>query len=107
MSQFKLFIHKVNAVSAVKIGIIAGLASVFIGAIAFALSWNIWGGGMPGYRIFVFPGNFVLSFFSEEINFWPKLLLMLSGQFILVSLFFGCLQLVYKKLSGSKKINNQ
>ncbi|WP_416305453.1 hypothetical protein [Neptunicella sp. SCSIO 80796] len=64
----------------------AGLLSVLIGGVAFVLNWYVWGGGMPGYGIFLFPGNLVLAIFSEEINFWPKFLLLLGGQFTLIAL---------------------
>jgi len=37
---------------------------------------------LPGYEIVVSPAMFVLSFFSEETDFVPKMILFLSGQFI-------------------------
>ncbi|MCH8538119.1 MAG: hypothetical protein LAT66_10165 [Alkalimonas sp.] len=79
-----------------KISIIAlraGAASVVIGLIAFALSWNLWalwGGPMPGIQVLLYPGNLSLVYlwhplFTEEVNFWPKLALQMVGQFTVVA----------------------
>lgn len=42
--------------------------------------------GIWVYQVFALPGVWFLTFFSEEINFWPKLALLLSGQFILTTI---------------------
>jgi|GEM_PF-815227 len=71
----------------------SGLIAMIIGGIAFSLSWNFWelfGGPLPGYRVFLFPGNLTLTYFwhpifTEEVNFWPKLFMLLFGQFIVVA----------------------
>ncbi|MGX5913227.1 hypothetical protein ACR0ST_00645 [Aliidiomarina sp. Khilg15.8] len=71
----------------------AGFAAVVIGVIAFALSWNlwdIWGGPMPGVQVLLFPGNLTLVYvwhplFTEEVTFWPKLAMLLVGQFVVVA----------------------
>lgn len=71
----------------------SGLIAMVFGAIAFYLSWNSWdlfGGPLPGYRVFLFPGNLTLVYFwhpifTEEVNFWPKLFMLLIGQFIVVT----------------------
>ncbi|MBB6522114.1 hypothetical protein [Pseudoteredinibacter isoporae] len=42
--------------------------------------------GIWVYQVFALPGIWFLTFFSEEINFWPKLALLLSGQFILTAI---------------------
>lgn len=76
-----------------KIATFSGLIATIIGLIAFSLSWNLWeffGGPLPGYTIFLFPGNLTLTFFwhpifTEEVNFWPKLFMLLFGQFIVVT----------------------
>ncbi|GAA6151976.1 hypothetical protein [Pseudoteredinibacter isoporae] len=39
--------------------------------------------GIWVYQVFALPGKWFLSFLSEEINFWPKLALLMSGQFVL------------------------
>lgn len=75
------------------IALLAGVAAVVIGLLAFALSWNfwqLWDGPMPGSWLLLLPGNLTLIYlwhplFTEEINFWPKLLLQMSGQFLLVT----------------------
>ena len=77
----------------VSIAIISGAMSVVIGFVAFALSWNfwqLWGGPLPGLQLVLFPGNLTLVYlwhplFTEEINFWPKLALLMAGQFAVVA----------------------
>ena len=71
----------------------SGVGAVFVGLVAFALSWNLWdfwGGPMPGIEILLFPGNISLVYvwhplFTEEVNFWPKLFLLMLGQFLIVT----------------------
>ena len=75
------------------IAVWAGLISVIIGAVTFALSWNLYdalGGPMPGTKGLLFPGNLTLIYvwhplFTEEINFWPKFALQMFGQFCVVT----------------------
>ena len=55
--------------------------SLLVGAVAFFYNWNIYGGGWDHFGVFLFPGNLVLSMFTEEIDFWSKLALQMSGQF--------------------------
>lgn len=82
-----------NLLKSVKVAIYSGFIAVIIGLIAFSLSWNLWAffnGPLPGYRIFLFPGNLTLTYFwhpifTEEVNFWPKLFMLLLGQFIVVT----------------------
>ncbi|MDP5210556.1 hypothetical protein [Microbulbifer sp. 2205BS26-8] len=59
-----------------------GFAALLIGMAAFFYNWNLYGGGWQYFRIFLFPGNVVLSLFTEEMDFWPKFLLQMSGQFL-------------------------
>lgn len=81
------------------IAIVAGVAAVVIGLLAFAISWNFWpfwGGPMPGRWLLLLPGDLTLIYlwhplFSEEINFWPKLVLQMSGQFIVVTVITAVL----------------
>ena len=71
----------------------AGLISVIIGAVTFALSWNLYdvlGGPMPGSKVLLFPGSLTLIYvwhplFTKEINFWPKFALQMFGQFFVVT----------------------
>ena len=75
------------------VAIYSGAIATLIGLIAFPLSWNLWAvfsGPLPGYQILLFPGNLSLIYFwhpvfTEEINFWPKLFMLLSGQFVVVT----------------------
>ena len=75
------------------IAILSGVASVLIGLVAFALSWNLWdlwGGPMPGVQVILFPGNLSLVYiwhplFTEEVDFWSKLALQMLGQFFVVT----------------------
>ena len=75
------------------IALIAGVIAAAIGLVAFALNWhfpNFWSGAMPGVTALLFPGHLTLVYlwhplFTEEINFWPKLLLLMLGQFLLTS----------------------
>lgn len=88
------------------IAIYAGVAAVVIGLVAFSLSWNLWefwGGPLPGFQVLLFPGNLTLVYvwhplFTEEINFWPKLVLLLIGQFVVVSCIVGVFAYITKKL---------
>ncbi len=82
-----------NLPKSIKVAIYSGLSATIFGLIAFSLSWNLWelfDGPLPGYRIFLFPGNLTLTYFwhpifAEEVNFWPKLFTLLLGQFTVVT----------------------
>jgi len=55
-----------NLTKSINVAIYYGVISMVIGLIAFSLSWNLWGffgGPLPGYRIFLFPGNLTLTYF--------------------------------------------
>ena len=88
------------------IALFAGAIAAAVGLIAFTLSWNmwdVWGGPLPGYQLFLLPGNLTLVYiwhplFTEELSFWPKLVLLLFGQFSLVAMTTALLALVLKKL---------
>ncbi|AWF81231.1 hypothetical protein BTJ40_10595 [Microbulbifer sp. A4B17] len=66
-----------------RLSAIAGLIFLAIGLLAFVYNWKVVGGGWPYFSTFLFPGNLVLALFSEEIDFWPKFALQMSGQFLL------------------------
>lgn len=78
-----------------------GAVAVLIGLIAFTLSWNMWEfwqGPLPGYQFFLFPGNLTLIYvwhplFTEEVNFWPKLFMLIFGQFIVTS---SCCEILFR-----------
>ncbi|MFI2812458.1 MULTISPECIES: hypothetical protein [Microbulbifer] len=61
--------------------LVAGLSTA-AGGIAFVYNWQCYDGGWPYFGIVLLPGNLVLSLFTEEIDFWPKLALQMSGQFL-------------------------
>ena len=82
-----------NIDKSVKLAIYSGIIAVMIGVIVFSLSWNLWtlfGGPLPGYQILLLPGNLTLIYiwhpiFTEEVDFWPKLFMLLFGQFFVVT----------------------
>ncbi|BBM03604.1 hypothetical protein [Microbulbifer sp. GL-2] len=74
----------------VNFSIVAGVIALLVGLVAFTYNWVIIGGGWQYFGVFLFPGNLVLSMFSEEIDFWPKFALQMSGQF-LVTFFIAYL----------------
>ena len=89
--------------------IFSGVAAAVVGLVAFTLSWNLWGfwgGPMPGFQVLLFPGHLTLVYiwhplFTEEINFWPKLALLLLGQFSVVFCFVGLFVYLAKKLRAA------
>jgi hypothetical protein len=58
------------------------LISFITAAIAFTVNYNWLEGTLPGYRLLTAPGIVILRVFTEEIAFWPKLLLLLGGQYV-------------------------
>jgi hypothetical protein len=88
------------------IAIYSGVIATIIGVIAFSLSWNLWEffeGPLPGYQIFLFPGNLTLIYFwhplfTEEVNFWPKLFMLLLGQFLVITTFVISINYIKNKL---------
>lgn len=101
-----------NLSKSATIGIYSGFFATIIGLIAFTLSWNLtafFKGALPGYQILLFPGNLTLIYFwhplfSEEVSFWPKLVMLLFGQFVVVT---GGVTLITSiiKCSGVKLCN--
>ena len=53
---------------------------VIAGVVVFVL--NRLYGPVAAYSIILAPGNLLLGLFTEEINFWPKLSMLLSFQFL-------------------------
>jgi hypothetical protein len=84
--------------------IAVGITATFIGLFTFVLSWHFfefWQGPMPGYSVLFFAGNVSLIYlwhplFTEEIALYPKLGLLLLGQFVLVTVFYKLLLTVLK-----------
>lgn len=92
------------------IGLYAGVVALVVGGIAFSLHWNfwnVWGGPMPGVQALLFPGNMTLIYiwhplFTEEIDFWPKIVMLLVGQFFVVASVAVLLVSLFRKLLGVK-----
>jgi len=69
---------------------------IVIGLCAFLFNYYMIPLSFPGYRVWVAPAMFILSFFSEETDFVPKMILFLSGQFLGYFLM-GCIVQIIKK----------
>jgi len=80
-----------------------GVIGAFIGICAFLYNYNRVPDLLPGYEILAAPAMLLLSFFSEETYFTPKMVLFLFGQFLG---YFG-IAFIYRKLTyklkGSRK----
>lgn len=57
-------------------------AFVLLTALAFAIDFNWLHCTFPGYKILAWPGIVTLRFFSEEMAFWPKIAILLMGQYV-------------------------
>jgi hypothetical protein len=95
-----------NLSKSASIGVYSGVIATVIGLIAFSLSWNLsefFEGALPGYQILLFPGNLTLIYFwhplfTEEVSFWPKLVMLLFGQFVVVTGGVTLIALITKRL---------
>ncbi|RUO29731.1 hypothetical protein CWE12_07100 [Aliidiomarina sedimenti] len=93
------------------VALYAGIIALVVGLAAFTLSWNLWdtwGGPMPGVQILLFPGNLTLVWvwhplFTEEINFWPKLAMLMLGQFSVVASVVALLTGILRKIKADEK----
>lgn len=54
---------------------------VFIGLLCYLIQFNFNQISIPGFKLFNAPAIFALSFFSEETNFVPKMIIISFGQF--------------------------
>ena len=57
---------------------------------------------MPGYKVFLFPGNLTLIYiwhplFTEELGYWSKLILLLLGQFVVVTVFTAVITATFRR----------
>lgn len=59
-----------------------GFVGIVIGICAFLFNYNMVPVSLLSYALFTAPAMFMLSFFSEETYFIPKMILFLTGQFI-------------------------
>lgn len=58
-----------------------GLLGCILGLMAFSFNYHWVELSLPGYEVIAAPAMLVLSFFSEEMYFTPKMILFLFGQF--------------------------
>lgn len=73
--------------------LLTGSIASLIGLLTFTLNHQLidhLGGPIPGYQVILLPGNLSLIYFwhpifTEEVNFWPKLIMLLTGQLSLVA----------------------
>ena len=77
---------------------IAGLTGALICFVAFAVNWWITKGPYPGYQPLTYPGILATRLFTEEIDFWPKLGIMIVGQ----GLVYFSVAWVVVRLAGRK-----
>ncbi|WP_419147792.1 hypothetical protein [Pseudoalteromonas 'SMAR'] len=96
----------------VKFSCYVGLTAVIIGLIAFSLSWNLWdfwgGRPMPGVQLILLPGNLTLKYFwhplfTEEVNFWPKLLMLMLGQFFVSAVSAAIAAVLLQVIKGKQR----
>ncbi|MEI5638188.1 MULTISPECIES: hypothetical protein [unclassified Pseudoalteromonas] len=63
---------------------------------------------MPGVQLILLPGNFTLKYFwhplfTEEVNFWPKLLMLMSGQFIVSTVSAAIAAMLLQVIKGKQR----
>jgi hypothetical protein len=68
--------------SDLKYSLLWAIAIVVITVLVFAINYNGYPGIFPIYKVLAWPGIVTLRLFSEEINFMPKLSILLLGQFL-------------------------
>ena len=67
--------------SDLKYSLLLAIAIVVLTVLVFAINYNGYPGIFPIYKVLAWPGIVTLRLFSEEINFIPKLSILLLGQF--------------------------
>ena len=87
-------------VSDYKFSTISGFLGVVIGFCAFLFNYNMVPVSLPGYEILAAPAMLALSFFSEETDFIPKMILFHFGQFIGYFCFAYIFRKVVKRSDG-------
>lgn len=60
---------------------------------------------MPGVQLILLPGNLTLKYFwhplfTEEVNFWPKLLMLMLGQFIVSTVSAAVAAMLLQVIKG-------
>lgn len=93
------FHEKIIMMSDYRFASVIGIVGVVVGLIAFLFNYHFISYSMPGYGLFAAPAMFTLSFFSEETDFTPKMLLFTGGQF----LGYFLLALIWRRLKEQWK----
>ncbi|QBG37860.1 hypothetical protein EMK97_16215 [Litorilituus sediminis] len=65
-----------------KLATLFAVFGMLIGIAAFMFNYYLIPVTLPGYEILLAPAMLALSFFSEETYFTPKMIILLSGQFV-------------------------
>lgn len=68
--------------SGFRISLLFGFLVVLLTLAAFSVDFWLLQGSLPGYKVLVFPGIVAARLFSEELDFLPKLGVVLLGQFV-------------------------
>ena len=89
-----MLLLKIRAMTDIKFAAFWAAFAALVALAAFAVNFWVMQGSFPGYKILVYPGILVTRLFSEEIEFWQKLGIMLIGQYLLCFVLF----LSYRKL---------
>lgn len=71
-----------------------GVLGIVIGVFAFWFNFTMVPVMMPGYEVVAAPAIFLLSFFSEETDFTPKMVVFIFGQFM----GYFCLAFLVRKI---------
>lgn len=58
------------------------ILGVLVGILVISVNFWLLNGALPGYKIFAGPGILTAGLFSEEIATWPKIGIMLTGQYL-------------------------
>lgn len=69
-----------------KISACLGLAIALLTLVAFTFDYYWFYSVLPGYKVLAFPGIFALRFFSEELGFINKLIILVFSQFVFYTL---------------------
>jgi hypothetical protein len=85
-----------NRMTDVRFSALCAAVAAAVAFVAFAISYWIADGSLPGYKVLAYPGIVATRLFSEETPFWPKLGIMLLGQYCA----YFVLVLAIRRLAG-------
>ncbi|WP_286232643.1 hypothetical protein [Thalassotalea sediminis] len=75
-----------------------GLFGLVLAVLAHTIHFYFADITMPGYSVFMAPGMLLLSFFTEELSYKVKMILLLSGQFIGYAVISAFIAVIRRKL---------